>query len=115
MKSPNTQNGAAKAPNRKFKTMLIAASLMCGVFAPPAFAGDDHDDRGNQHGHYGHYYHNDRGHRDRRDDRGYYVRERHDYDHSYFYSQPVYLPPPVYVEPQQSPGISLFLPLNFRR
>ena len=31
----------------------------------------------------------------------------------YYYSQPVYAPPPVYYEPQASPGISLFFPLNF--
>jgi len=29
-----------------------------------------------------------------------------------YYAQPVYVPPPVYYAPQQSPGISVFLPLN---
>jgi hypothetical protein len=27
----------------------------------------------------------------------------------------VFVPPPVYYAPQQSPGINLFLPLNLRR
>jgi hypothetical protein len=36
------------------------------------------------------------------------------YQHPYNYSQPVYAPPPVYYEPQQSPGISLFFPLDIR-
>jgi hypothetical protein len=33
----------------------------------------------------------------------------------YPYAQPVYVPPPVYYEPRQSPGISLFFPLDLRR
>ena len=37
------------------------------------------------------------------------------YRQPYAYSQPVYVPPPVYYEPQQSPGISLFFPLDLRR
>ncbi len=31
------------------------------------------------------------------------------------YPQPIYVPPPVYYQPQQPPGISLFLPFNLRR
>jgi len=34
--------------------------------------------------------------------------------YGYGYAQPVYVPPPVYMPPVQSPGISLILPLNFR-
>ncbi|HEY5139990.1 MAG TPA: hypothetical protein VIJ25_11840 [Methylococcales bacterium] len=36
------------------------------------------------------------------------------YPQPYGYAQPVYIPPPVYYPPQQSPGISLFFPLNPR-
>ena len=36
------------------------------------------------------------------------------YPQPYGYAQPVYVPPPVYYPPQQSPGISLFFPLNPR-
>ena len=37
------------------------------------------------------------------------------YQRPYNYAQPVYIPPPVYYEPRQSPGINLFFPLDFRR
>ena len=40
---------------------------------------------------------------------------RPEYRRPYNYAQPVYVPPPVYYEPQQSPGISFFFPLDFRR
>ncbi|ESS73044.1 hypothetical protein MGMO_37c00050 [Methyloglobulus morosus KoM1] len=33
----------------------------------------------------------------------------------YNYAQPVYVPPPVYYGPMQSPGVSLFFPLNIRQ
>jgi hypothetical protein len=36
------------------------------------------------------------------------------YQQPYGYAQPVYVPPPVYYPPQQSPGINLVFPLNFR-
>jgi len=36
------------------------------------------------------------------------------YPQPYGYAQPVYVPPPVYYVPQQSPGINLVFPLNFR-
>ena len=40
---------------------------------------------------------------------------RHDHRRPDRYEQPVYIPPPVYYEPRQSPGISLFFPLDLRR
>jgi hypothetical protein len=40
---------------------------------------------------------------------------RHVYRRPYVYAQPVYVPPPVYYEPRQSPGISLFFPLDLRQ
>ena len=49
-----------------------------------------------------------RGHRDHRD--------HHDHDRGGFavgvYSDPVYVPQPVYYDPAPSPGISIALPLN---
>jgi hypothetical protein len=42
-------------------------------------------------------------------------RYRHVYRQPYMYAQPVYVPPPVYYEPRQSPGISLFFPLDLRQ
>jgi hypothetical protein len=40
---------------------------------------------------------------------------RHVYRRPYVYAQPVYVPPPMYYEPRQSPGISLFFPLDLRQ
>lgn len=44
-----------------------------------------------------------------------YARDYRQDHRPYHYAQPVYVPPPVYYEPQQSPGISLFFPLDLRR
>ncbi|HSY29411.1 MAG TPA: hypothetical protein VK832_18015 [Burkholderiaceae bacterium] len=74
-----------------FVTSLAVAAMLSSVLVTPAFADRDHG-RG------------DRGHRDWHDHRGAYV-----------YAQPVYAPPTVYVAPQPSPGISLFLPIVIRR
>ena len=52
----------------------------------------------------GRYEHRGRGH-----ERDHYVRGRHEY-RPYGYSEPVYVPPPVYYEPPPAPGISIFLP-----
>ena len=80
---------------------------MGGLSISPAIADKDgghgmnnrHDDHGR------------RGERGMRDRRGYWPAYRQPYG----YAQPVYIPPPVYYEPQQSPGISLFFPLDLRR
>jgi len=45
------------------------------------------------------------------ENRGY----RPQYPRPYYYAEPVYVPPPVYYEPRQSPGITLFFPLDLRR
>ena len=96
----------------KVALSLALATLAGSALVTPAFADENQrqdyrQDRGHGHG-YGHSNH--RGDRDRQD-----WRERHDYGHPYYYAQPVYVPPPVYEAPRESPGISLFLPLNFRR
>ncbi|MFZ2269237.1 MAG: hypothetical protein WAV95_16800 [Azonexus sp.] len=52
--------------------------------------------------------------RDRQRDHRHY-RQQSRYVRPYYYAQPVYVPPPVYYEPQQSPGITLFFPLDLRR
>ncbi len=72
---------------------------------------------------YRHHGHNAIGWNDRygnyrqpewRGDRSGY-RYRPQYQQPYSYAQPVYVPPPVYYEPRQSPGITFFFPLEFRR
>jgi hypothetical protein len=99
----------------KTPTKIIVAlaflSLVGGLSVAPVFSKDGDDDR--------------RGHEDKGwhkgESRGYYE-DRRDwrpayqpvYREPYHYSQPVYAPAPVYYPPQQSPGISLFFPLDLR-
>ena len=89
--------------------MLVAA--MIGGIAAPAFADRDDD----HHGHHDRGHQNDRRdhrHDDRRGERRWNASTRSYY---YYYQEPVYAPAPVYIAPQQSPGINLFVPLNFHR
>jgi len=84
--------------------IFTSAISVCSISS--ALADRDHGPgRGHQHGGYG-----NRGWHDGRD--GY--RYRPGFRQPYLYAQPVYIPPPVYYPPQQSPGISLFFPLNIR-
>jgi hypothetical protein len=117
MKPSICKIGRRKMLDRKFVMALAVASLMSAAFTSPAFAQDDHDqERGQDRGqdrHHGRGDHRGYDRHDYRERNNYHA--RYDYGHPYYYSQPVYVPPTVYVEPRESPGISLFLPLNFRR
>jgi hypothetical protein len=84
--------------------LLALTSILISI--SPASADPGHDKRQKHQVQRDHHRHFDR--HDRHAYRRYYER-RHGY------AQPVYAPTPVYYEPQQSPGISLFFPLNFRR
>lgn len=100
----------------------LAFTLAIGVFSmSPAFA--DHGRGGGGHGHgygYGYGYgHDDHGgwrggHGGYRGYRGYRGYGYGGNGYGYGYAQPVYVPPPVYVVPPQSPGISLVVPLHLR-
>jgi hypothetical protein len=110
MKTLIRQTRYGRPTGRKFVMALAVVSLISGLSIAPAFA-----ERDNGHGRA-----DQRGGHGQRASRG--DRDRHGYDHQrggrpygYSYAQPVYVPPTVYAEPQQSPGISLFLPLDFRR
>lgn len=94
----------------KVAMTVIFASTISVLFISSAFAehGDSGHRRGNRHGNHGH-----REWRGYGNNNGYGYRPR--YQQPYIYAQPVYVPPPVYYPPQQSPGISLFFPLNIRR
>ena len=72
-------------------------------------------DHGNGHG-WGNRGGGDYGHQEGRGEHNGYGHGgyRPRYQYPYNYAQPVYVPPPVYYPPQQSPGISLFFPLNPR-
>jgi hypothetical protein len=98
-----------KTPTKIIVT-LVFLSAMGAMSITPALAKDGDDHRG----------HEDKGlHKGK--SRGYYDDRREwrpayrpVYQEPYYYSRPVYVPPPVYYPPQQSPGISLFFPLDLR-
>jgi hypothetical protein len=99
MKTSTTQAENFRPTIGRIVTALaVIASVMGGMAMTPALSANDHHDKG---GHKG---------QDRRDYRPEY---RPQYREPY-HSQPVYVPPPVYYAPQQSPGISFFFPLDFR-
>ncbi len=83
------------------------ATTLGGLFLSPAFAEGNEGDRGDNR---------DRGHERRQwhsDHRGNFAYRR-EHEGQYRYAQPVYVPPPVYYEPRQSPGITLFFPFDRR-
>ena len=93
-------------------TLMTALSLLSMA---SAFA-----DRNNGHGGRGGNRHSQHGEREWRGDNdgGYgnhWQRYGYGYRQPYYnYAQPVYIPPPVYYGPMQSPGINLVFPLNLR-
>lgn len=110
MKSSILQAGRSRSSAGKVMTGIVMASMMSGLFILPAFAAKD-DGRGqaDRHGNQNQRMHS------RHYEGGSYRREyRHGYRQPYNYAQPVYAPPPVYYEQQQSPGISFFFPLDLR-
>ncbi len=126
----------------KILMAIVIATAATGLSLAPAQAEENdwresrnnegHNGRGDHqrdsHGwrHYRHYRHegnyaggwNDRYGNYRqpewRGDRSGY-RYRPQYQQPYSYAQPLYVPPPVYYEPRQSPGITFFFPLDLRR
>jgi hypothetical protein len=112
MKSSIQQTRYCRSTGRKVVLALAFASLMGALSISPALAERD-DGRGpgaRQHVDQGRHL----GQRARRGDReGNYYQPQ--YRRPYTYAQPVYVPPPVYYEPRQSPGITLFFPLDLRR
>lgn len=103
------------------KPMTGKRLAVCAILAalsvwsmPAAFAEHDHGQGGREggRGHEGGRGDHDRGHGGYRG--GYGYRGSYGYGGGYGYAQPVYVPPPVYAVPQQSPGVNLVVPLNFR-
>lgn len=100
---------SSRATGGRVAVIVTFAALIVGASMSSAFAGKyDNRGRGNPHNAYDHRGWNG-GHP------GYRPDYRGEYRRPYLYAQPVYAPPPVYYEPQQSPGISLFFPLDVRR
>ncbi len=110
MKTSTNQARNFRPTISKIVTALAVASVMGAMAMTPAL-GDNrkgHQDQGLHKG-------QSKGDRDRRESRPVYQPVyRPVYQEPYRYSQPVYAPPPVYYEPQQSAGISLFFPLDIR-
>ena len=102
MKTSTNQARNFRPTISKIVTALAVASVMGAMAMTPAL-GD------NRKGHQDQGLHKGQSKGDR--DRPVY---RPVYQEPYRYSQPVYAPPPVYYEPQQSAGISLFFPLDIR-
>jgi Ni/Co efflux regulator RcnB len=107
MKTSTKQARNSRPTISKIVMALAVASVMGGMAITPAFAADNHRDNNHRQVHRDNGRHNGEWRGDRNDRRG--------YQQSYYYSQPVYAPPPVYYDPQPSAGISLVFPLNFRR
>lgn len=109
---------------RKVLTTIAMASAVITLGISPALADrDGNHGRGDRYDRYDRYDRHDRhGQQHWRGDHGGYrdgyrdsYRYQPTYRQSYYYAQPVYVPPPVYYEPQRSPGVSLFFPLDLRR
>lgn len=108
MKTSMQQTGNFRPIVRKMAIMLAAASVLGGMTIAPALAKDG-----------------DNGHRGHADKGWHKGQERHDRDYwqpayrpvyrePYYYARPVYVPPPVYYRAPQSPGVTLFFPLDLR-
>ena len=94
---------------------LVFASAISALSITSAFADRDGGYRG---GNRGHQEWRDQGRHQKwrgDHDRYKYRGNPQAYPQPYGYARPIYVPPPVYYPPQQSPGISLFFPLNFNR
>jgi hypothetical protein len=110
MKSSILQTGNFKLNCSKVMMTIAIASVTSSLFITPVFAerGDGHD-RGDRRGNHGQH-----GPRGGHVGPGYRPGYWQEYRQPYVYAQPVYVPPPVYYEPRQSPGITLFFPLDLR-
>ena len=106
MKSSMQQARSPGLSGRKVMMALAFAAAISGLAITPALADNDNGHGRGKHGQ--REWHGDRD--------GYgYDGYRPEYRRPYSYAQPVYVPPPVYYEPRQSPGISFFFPLDLRR
>ena len=109
MKTSTKQASNFRPTISKVVMALAVASVMSGMAITPALAKDNDNRQGHRDN--GLHKGQSKGDRDRPEYRPVYQPV---YEHPYYYSQPVYVPPPVYYTPQPSPGISLFFPLDLR-
>ena len=114
MKISTKQTRTDRPTVSKIVIALAFASVAGGMTISPALG--QHNENRENHENRARAEHD----RDRHDDRNHGA-YRPGYQHPYRYAQPVYAPPPVYYYPEQrsgvtiqSPGISLFFPLDLR-
>jgi len=97
MGTSNTRARTFRSTVGKIVMALACASMIGGIFITPAYS----DDHGRREGY--------RKHRKHKQFRRVYQPPRR-----YYYSEPVYVPPPVVYAPApyQSPGITIVFPFN---
>ncbi len=110
--SPELQFSRLGAITRKAAIAITLCSALGSLTITPAVADNRNNHYQNQNKHHGNQ--GNQGRRGWHGEREVYT-YRPVYRHPYSYAQPVYVPPPIYYEPRQSPGVSLFFPLDFRR
>lgn len=101
-----------QAPGLRGRKALIAGAIAAALLSfasAPAFADKHQQQRQDPH-----RYQNNQSTRGWHGEREVYSYQP-DYRRPYRYAQPVYVPQPIYYEPRQSVGVSLFFPLEFRR
>jgi hypothetical protein len=98
-----------RTAGRKVAMAISWASVMTVLAISAPLAARDNDQGGRDGRYVG------QSQRDWRANNARNHRYRHVYRRPYVYAQPVYVPPPVYYEPRQSPGITLFFPLDIRQ
>ena len=119
MKTSTMQFGKSNLPGRKIMLTIALASMLgaAAVTITPALAAD-HDGRHDNGWHNGDKNNGRYDHRDKHYNKDYRDRnESYEYRYRrdpYYYYAPVYAPQPYYYNPQPSPGINLFFPLDFR-
>jgi hypothetical protein len=114
IKAPMLRNTGLLATCHRVSSAVVLSSILMLLTSGSAFADrNGGQGNGNSHGNQGQRgWHGDHGPRGWHGDR---QGNRYQPGYRYPYAQPVYVPPPVYYEPRQSPGISLFFPLDLRR
>ncbi|CAB3744406.1 hypothetical protein LMG24238_07258 [Paraburkholderia sediminicola] len=103
------------------KTRIMAAACLAlavgGMSMAPAFGeGNSNHEGQQQHGASNNYRHNQEGHQSDHGNRQAYQHHGDDHRRGDYYGNQdyVYAPPPVVYAPESAPGISLFIPLQFR-
>ena len=114
MKSAESRPKFFTTTGRRAVMSLALASILGCISISPALAERNNGQDRDQHGDYGQRGWRGNHHREWREHQhGYWSRS--EYRQPYIYSQPIYVAPPAYYPPRRAPGVSLYLPLDYRR